>query len=128
MWRLIFVLLLTGCSGTMQGLSTSGDAVKVEWTNNMNGSGTMTVHLSGETFTGKHVRSSSTGTGLGFSSGNTAFGAGSSESSNAQAILFGDKGSSMQCRFVYSDPLMGVAGGGIGNCQVSTGDFVNLQF
>ncbi len=44
------------------------------------------------------------------------------------ATLFGDKGTSMRCRFRLSDPRSGLSGGGTGECQLSTGGTIQVQF
>ncbi len=44
------------------------------------------------------------------------------------ATLFGDKGSTMRCRFRLSDPLSALGGGGTGECQLSTGGTIEVQF
>jgi hypothetical protein len=44
------------------------------------------------------------------------------------ATLFGDKGSTMRCRFRLSDPPSGLSGGGTGECQLSTGGTIQVQF
>ncbi len=44
------------------------------------------------------------------------------------ATLFGDKGSTMRCRFRLSDPPSGLSGGGTGECQLSTGGVIEVQF
>lgn len=44
------------------------------------------------------------------------------------ATLFGDRGSVMRCRFRLADPPVGLAGGGTGQCQLSTGGTIDAQF
>ena len=44
------------------------------------------------------------------------------------ATLFGDKGSTMRCRFRLSDPPSGLSGGGAGECQLSAGGTIEVQF
>lgn len=127
MWRILFVLLVSGCAGTMQGVSQTG-AVQAEWTSDLNGSGELIVHLDGDTYKGKHVRGSSSNTGLAFGGGNTFFGVGSSDSNVASALLFGPSNKTMECVLQYVDAGYGIAGGGIGSCQTSSGESIKLQF
>lgn len=47
---------------------------------------------------------------------------------NKEAVLFGDRGHSMRCRFKVSDIMMGFAAGGYGICQVSDGRVIDLYF
>ncbi len=44
------------------------------------------------------------------------------------ATLFGDKGDSMRCRFTVSEPLQGLVAGGVGQCQVSNGGKIDVEF
>jgi len=43
------------------------------------------------------------------------------------ATLFGDRGGSMRCKFELSAPEQGFSGGGVGECQVSTGAHIDVQ-
>lgn len=44
------------------------------------------------------------------------------------ATLFGDHSDTMRCRFQLANPPDGMAGGGIGECQVTNGDRIQAQF
>jgi hypothetical protein len=44
------------------------------------------------------------------------------------ATLFGSAGHTMRCRFTLSEPLDGVAGGGVGECQTSDGGVLDFTF
>lgn len=44
------------------------------------------------------------------------------------AILAGDRGSSMRCQMSLKEPQVGLAGGGEGNCQISSGGLLRLVF
>ena len=44
------------------------------------------------------------------------------------ATLFGDHGDTMRCRFQLADPVEGITGGGVGECQTSSGDTIEAQF
>ena len=42
--------------------------------------------------------------------------------------LFGDKGNTMRCRFRHTNPEAGLSSGGVGECQVSNGGKIDVQF
>ncbi len=44
------------------------------------------------------------------------------------ATLVGDKGGAMRCRFRLSDPEAGMDSRGVGECQVSSGGRIDVQF
>jgi hypothetical protein len=44
------------------------------------------------------------------------------------ATLFGNDGRSMRCQLTLNDPRRGMVGGGIGECQVSDGSAIDVQF
>jgi hypothetical protein len=44
------------------------------------------------------------------------------------ATLFGDRGDTMRCRFNLSGPEEGMHGGGVGECQVSSGGQITAAF
>ncbi len=130
--------ILSGCAGTMQGMMrTSGEVVRFDFTETGMAHGTLKVVLvDGEQFQGKHVYQSSVSVGSGFGtawSGSatasaSAFGAVSTFSGNNEAVLFGDRGHTMRCRFRIADPVIGMTSGGVGLCQVSDGRVIDVQF
>ena len=44
------------------------------------------------------------------------------------ANLKGDKGGKMRCRFLLTDSVAGLAGGGMGQCQTGSGDEIDARF
>ena len=44
------------------------------------------------------------------------------------ATLFGDRGTTMRCRFRLVNPPGGISDGGTGECQLSTGGKIDAQF
>jgi len=44
------------------------------------------------------------------------------------ATLFGDRGDAMRCRFTLQDPERGLLQGGVGECQVSDGGKIDIEF
>jgi hypothetical protein len=126
---------LIGCSGSIQGVIRQ-DAKRVEFAyqESTTGEGSLqTVLPDGERFEGKFVEVSSyieqtdlssTGT----SGEITRYEAVDEYSGNRDAILRGDRGHMMKCRFKLTDVFMGIASGGYGICQISDGRVVDLFF
>ncbi len=48
--------------------------------------------------------------------------------SSAKAMLIGDKGHTMKCNFQLSSPSNGISYGGFGECLVSDGRIIPVQF
>ena len=88
--------------------------VKVERT------GKLSVTLpDGEHFKGEYIQQSVSG-----SPGSLYY----SLSKGLEALLLGDKGNSMECRFVLTDKVGGIDWGGIGICRVSDGRNINVKW
>jgi len=132
-------LMLAGCesSGTIRGMSEGG-SVQMEYEQGFQeNDGTLKVTMKdGETFSGKFVQKSSSKSGDGIS---IAIGKSSDNdtiilddsttvSSQAEALLIGNRGSTMKCRFQLSNPESGIDGGGIGSCKTSKGKSINMTF
>src|SRR5512134_3903311 len=126
---LLLIVLLAACSGTMTGrVQQVGESVIFQFEDSGIGTGTLRTTLSdGETFKGKYADESSSGFVTGFDTegkgativhGET-FETIESYSGNIAAVLFGNKGHTMKCRFRAANSLMGLPGGGEGRCQVS---------
>jgi len=47
---------------------------------------------------------------------------------NAEAVLTGDRGNIMKCRFHITDIIFGFTSGGFGICQVSDGREIDIYF
>jgi predicted small secreted protein len=135
---LLFIVLLAGCSGTMKGrVQQGGESVSFQFEDSGLGTGTLRTTLSdGETFKGKYADESSSGFVTGFDTEGTgatiahkeAFEAVESYSGNIEAILFGNKGHIMRCKFRAANSLRGLPSGGEGRCQVSDGRVIDVQF
>ena len=135
--------MLAGCesTGTIRGVSEAG-SVKMNYKQEFDANdGTLKVTMpSGETFSGKFVQKSSSKSGdelllgkLLNADGNDdddsiAFNDSTTVSSQAEALLIGNKGHTMKCKFQLSDPESGIDGGGIGSCKVSNGKTINMTF
>lgn len=131
-------LVASACAGTMQGRERAGGGiVTFDFTETGMAHGTLRAVLAdGEQFQGKHVYQSGVSIGSGFGTASsgpvtafaTAFGAVSAFSNDNQAVLFGDRGHTMQCGFRVADPVIGMTSGGVGVCQVSDGRVIDVQF
>jgi hypothetical protein len=129
--------IFTACvsTGSIEGVS-EGNAVKFDYEQELFANdGTLKITMSdGETYTGKFVQSSTTKSGdewvIGESSNDDSvvLKDSSSVSSDTQALLIGNEGSTMQCRFQLSDPDSGIDGGGIGTCRTSKQQDIALTF
>ena len=135
---LLIIFLLAACSGTMKGrVQQGGESVNFQFEDSGLGTGTLRTTLSdGETFKGKYADESSSGFVTGFDTEGTgativrreAFEAVESYSGNIEAILFGNKGHTMRCKFRSDISFMGLASGGEGRCQVSDCRVIDVQF
>lgn len=125
--------MLSACAtnGVIQG-RIGGQPIRLDYHHTFwHQNGTITTALpDGERFSGKFVvgTSSSTGIGVGMGSGEVGVFSGSGNTSNAAAVLMGDKGGSMHCSFTLAKPDAGLEGGGVGRCKVSTGQVVDAAF
>jgi len=131
-------LVVTAClflsayaGGTMSGLVRgSGDMISIAYKQDMQHDNLQVTMPDGETFTGKAVNvGHSTGIGTGFDSdGDSSSIVMNQYTGSVQAVLFGDKGSSMRCKFQYADSSGYTPAGGIGICKTSDGRIVDVQW
>lgn len=132
-------LMLVGCesTGTIRGISSEGRSVQMDYKQEFQeNDGVLKVTMQdGETFSGKFVQKSSSRSGdelaiaIGSSSNDSIiFNGSTTVSSQAEALLIGNKGSTMKCIFQLSNPESGIDGGGIGSCKISTGKSINMTF
>ena len=130
-------VLLAGCmGGTMQGVTSDGKPVVMQYEQNMM-SDTYTATVGGEDFKGTAVMvddrtTFETAFGSAYSSYDSAVGSsfsGSySGSGKARAILIGSKGSSLRCLMQYADNTGFTSAGGIGDCVHSDGRTLVVQW
>jgi hypothetical protein len=120
----------------------SGEPISIDYTQGMQHDNLQVTMPDGETFTGKAVmvgHSTSMGTGFGTttatsSSGayatasGTSFGVVESYTGSMQAVLFGNKGHTMRCKFQYADSSGFTTAGGVGLCETSDGRVVDVQW
>jgi hypothetical protein len=119
---------------------SSGQPLSIAYTQGMQHDNLEVTMPDGETFTGKAVmvgRSTSIGTGFGTatsSSGGYATASGTSFSvvesytGSMQAVLFGNKGHTMRCKFQYADSSGFTTAGGVGLCETSNGRVIDVQW
>lgn len=134
---LVISIVLPGCvsTGTIQGVS-DGRGVQFEYEQRLfENDGTLRITMpDGEAYTGKFVQKASSTFGdewqIGESSGDDTFILNSSGtvSSQAEAILIGNRKSTMKCQFQFSNPDAGAVGGGIGSCRTSAGSPIDFVF
>jgi len=135
---LLSIGLLAACSGTMKGMvQQGGESVNFQFEETGIGHGKLRAALSdGETFKGRFADEASSGYVTGFDTEGTgativhreAFEAVESYSGNIEAILFGNKGHTMRCKFRADNSLRGLSSRGAGRCQVSDGRVIDVQF
>jgi hypothetical protein len=115
-------ILLFSCSGVMKGMiQGEGELVNFQFEDTGYRSGEIKTTLpDGEKFEGKFVEEW-------VSAHDTGYETVDAYSGHVEAILFGDKGHTMKCRFRTEDEL-GLLSGGIGRCQVSDGRVIDVQF
>ncbi len=129
---------LTGCvsNGTIVGVS-QGQDVHFDYEQTMleNGGKLRIVMPDGEQYSGKFVSNSTSTsggdwimTGDSLSDDLMTIGSSTSISSLTEALLIGDRGNTMKCRFQLADPDSGLKGGGIGNCETSKNQKVAVTF
>lgn len=133
----VIVTMLVGCetTGSIQGV-TAGNNVEFEYQQGFfDNDGTLKVTMpDGELFSGKFVQQSSALSGdewnIGESSGddNITLKNSTTVSSQADAILIGNRGNTMKCKLQFSVPDYGIDGGGIGQCKSSLGKEIHLTF
>lgn len=136
-------LALAGCAGTMSGMVRgSGERVQMGYQQGVSHDELTITMPDGETFVGKAVMvggSTSMGVGTGTaravsSSGTVAtarantFGVVNTYTGDVEAVLFGNRSRSMQCRLRYADKGGFTSAGGVGVCETSDGRVIDVQW
>lgn len=129
--------MLGGCvtSGVIGGVS-EGQQVQFDYEQAFfDNDGVLRITMpDGEQYSGKFVQLSSSTSGddweIGESSDDDSWVIKDREtvSSLAEAMLIGDRGHTMKCRFQFSNPDFGIEGGGIGECETSAANKVSVTF
>jgi len=136
-YLLLIFALATGCttSGSIRGVS-DGKVVNFNYEQEfMDNDGKLNITMpDGESYAGKFVQSSTSTSGDGLSFGESSdddsliLTDSTTLSSDASALLIGNRGSTMNCTFRFSDPDSGIDGGGIGDCETSKKQKVAIAF
>ena len=131
----VFVVLLygilTACSGTMDGVvRQDAKRVKLKYSGARIGKSDVQVTMpEGERFVGRtQLGNDATEPPAGGSTGSDNFRAVEKFEGNADAVLTGDRGNIMKCRFHLTDIVIGFPIGGFGLCQVADGRTIDIYF
>jgi hypothetical protein len=129
------LLATIGCTGTMDGVIQQDAArFQITYTDSRIAVAELIAQLpSGERFQGKSERldakqeamASDTAAGEDESA---AFPALLTFPGNAKAVLLGNRGNKMACRFKLTDVIIGFSSGGFGVCQMSDGRVIDVFF
>ena len=124
---LLILVGLSGCSGTMSGMDRqSGERINIDFEDTGFGYGKLTATASdGEIFTGKFIENSSSAS---ISNANNETSTATMNSGVVTAVLFGSNNHSMNCVFKTMDPGIGLPSGGVGQCRISDGRTIDIQF
>ena len=123
--------MLTACSGTMDGIvREDAKRVKLKYTGARIGKSEVQVTMpEGERFIGRtQLGSDATEPDTGGSISSDKFQAVEDFEGNADAVLTGDRGNIMKCRFHLTDIVIGFPIGGFGLCQVADGRTIDIYF
>lgn len=78
--------------------------------------------------TGFGTATATSSTGTYATASGTNFGVVESYTGSMQAVLFGNKGHTMRCKFQYADSSGFTTAGGVGLCETSDGRVVDVQW
>ena len=127
-WKLLLIILTisaclaVACSGTMKGLDRyTGKRVFFNYEDQKFGSANIHITMpDGEKFQGKLGEAPDTKqSGMDYSAVDEFPG-------NAEAYLYGDRGTEMRCKFRLSDTMLGFKGGGFGLCETSNDHVIDI--
>ncbi len=118
----VWVLTAVACSGTMKGIDRyTGKRVFFAYEDEKFGSAQLQITMpGGEHFTGKLLEEPMK------SQSGHEYAAIAEFPGNAEALLFGDRGTEMRCKFRLSDKVMGFKSGGYGLCETSEGHVIDI--
>ena len=116
------VLLTPACSGTMKGVDRySGKRVYFDYQDEKFGSAQLQITMpDGEHYMGSLLEKTAA------RRSGKEYPAIEEFPGNAEALLFGDRGSEMRCKFRLSDRVMGFKSGGYGLCETSDGRVIDI--
>ena len=133
LYALIAVCLvaITACSGSLRGIVRNhNDRAAITYSDSKVGSANLQVVMpEGERFEGRvELGTERTRYNAGATASMDRFEAVETFDGNAEAVLTGDRGNMMQCRFVLTDVILGFRSGGFGICQLSDRRIVDVFF
>lgn len=125
------LVVMAACSGSLRGVMRN-DARRIpfNYSDSRIGNANLQVVLpEGERFTGRAERGINlTRPKAGTTTSMDRFEAVEEFQGNAEAVLSGDRGNIMQCRFLLTDVILGFKSGGFGICQLSDGRVIDIFF
>ena len=127
----VFLGVITACAGSMRGVvQNDGSRVSFNYSDSKMSSASLQVVMpEGERFEGRVERGTDrTQPNSGATASMDRFQAVESFQGNADAILSGDRGNMMQCRFFLTDVILGFRSGGFGICQLSDGRVIDVYY
>ncbi|MGD2100152.1 MAG: hypothetical protein PVG35_21470 [Desulfobacterales bacterium] len=118
----VCVLATLACSGTMKGVDRySGKRVYFDYQDEKFGSAQLQITMpDGEHFMGKLLDKPPARQSA------KEYPAVEEFPGNTEALLFGDRGTEMRCKFRLSDRIMGFKSGGFGLCETSEGHVIDI--
>ncbi len=132
--RLIYIfiisILLAGCAGSMSGMTRSdGEKVAINYSQGMVHDNLTVTMPDGEEFKGKVVMvGGSTSHASIYGTDGNAFATVNTYTGNMHGVLFGDAGHSMVCKLQYADSSGFTSMGGVGMCETSASEVIDVQW
>ena len=127
----VCLVVITACSGSLRGVVRDhNDRAAITYSESKVGSANLQVVMpEGERFEGRvELGTERTQYNSGTTASMDRFEAVETFDGNSEAVLSGDRGNMMQCRFVLTDVILGFRSGGFGICQLSDGRIVDVFF
>ena len=118
----VWFIFTLACSGTIKGVDRyTGKRVYFDYQDEKFGSAQLQITMpNGEHFIGKLLeKPAARQSGKEYPAIEEFLG-------TAEALLFGDRGTEMRCKFRLSDRVMGFKSGGYGLCQTSEGHVIDI--
>ena len=127
----VTLIVMAACSGSLRGvMRKDASRMSFDYSNSQIGNAELKVILpEAERFEGPAERGiNQTRPKAGTTASMDRFEAVEEFKGDAEAVLFGDRGNIMQCRFLLTDVILGFKGGGFGICQLSDGRVIDVFF